>query len=278
MIALRTLALAGVATAALASSEPTWAQRVDYSGSIQYASGDYLFPERSDALFFYNGLGMTVGRVRLSASLPLVYQRTPWIIYTDITGTSGTDVGPGGMQDVMGTGTSELSTVDTISYQEVGLGDPLLRVDLRLLGESGPMPSVRVTFDVKAPVGDVERGFSSGEWDYAGGVSLAKSVGATLLFADLAYWYLGDMPGVDLKNSYAYGAGVGRTLGDGKLGLLASIFGNTRIQPVGDPPVQVSLGLSYLLDVQRSLLISASAGLTDTAPDISFAFGWSIRF
>ncbi len=269
MIRRSAMALAGVAIAALAGAWPARAQRLDYSGSVQYASGDYLFPERASALFLYNGLGLTVGRVRLSASLPLVYQRTPWVTYTEVTGTSGADGGSGAAGSVL---------VDTISYEELGIGDPLVRADLRVLDERGLLPAVRLTLDVKAPVGDVERGFSSGEWDYAGGLSLTKSVGRTLLFADLAYWYVGDMPGVELGNSLAYGAGIGRSLGGGKLGVLASIFGSTRIQPAVDPPLQVSLGLSYLLDLRRSLMVSASAGLTDSAPDISLSLGWFIRF
>jgi hypothetical protein len=230
MIGRNSLALAGVAMAALAGAWPVRAQQIDYSGSVQYASGDYLFPERSSALFLYNGLGVTAGRMRFSASVPLVFQRTPWVIYTDVTGDSGADGGSTAGQDVAGSGGEVgYTAVDTISYEELGLGDPLVRADLRLLDDSGLWPSVRVTFDVKVPVGDVERGFSSGEWDYAGGVSVTKSVG-------------------------------------------------TRIQPAVDPPVQVSLGLSYLLDLRRSLMISASAGLTDSAPDISLSFGWFIRF
>ncbi len=273
------MALAGVAIAALAGAWPARAQQIDYSGSVQYASGDYLFPERSDALFLYNGLGLTLGRVRLSASLPLVFQRTPWVIYTDVTGLPGAEGGSGTGQDVTGSGSEVGATlVDTVSYEEFGVGDPLVRADLRLLDERGLRPSVRLTLDVKAPIGDVERGFSSGEWDYAGGVSVTKSVGTTFLFFDFAYWYVGDMPGVELQNSLAYGAGVGHSLGGGKLGLLASLFGSSRIQPAVDPPVQVSLGLSYLLGLRRSLMVSASAGLTDSAPDISLSFGWFIRF
>ena len=269
-------ALAGVALAALAGAGPAAGQQIDYSGSVQYASGDYLFPERSTALFLYNGLGLTVGRVRLSASLPLVFQRTPWVIYSDVTGTGSTCDGTAAGADA--TGGIDAVVADTISYEEFGLGDPMARVDFRLLDEKGLRPSIRVTVDVKAPVGDVERGFSSGEWDYAGGLSLMKSVGTTFVFMDFAYWYMGDMPGVELENSLAYGAGIGQSLGAGRLGLLASIFGTSRIQPTVDPPLQVSLGISYLMNLRRSLMISASAGLTDSAPDISLSFGWFVRF
>lgn len=278
MIRLESLALAGVAMAALAGAGPAWAQRIDYSGSIQYAAGDYLFPDRSDAVFFYNGFGIAVGRVRVSASLPFVYQRAPWIVYTEVTDTSGGAGSPDAGQDVTVSSAAGFSAVDTISSEEVGLGDPLFRADLHLLSESRLLPSLRVTFDMKAPVGDVEKGFSSGAWDFAGGLSLAKSVGTTLLFADLAYWYVGDMPEVELGNSLAYGVGVGRSLVGGKLGFLASLNGNSRIQSGVAPPVQLSLGISYILDLSRSLMVSASTGLTDSAPDISFAVGWLIRF
>jgi len=276
MIGRSLWALAGVALAALAGVGPASGQQIDYSGSVQYASGDYLFPERSSALFLYNGLGLTAGRVRLSASVPLVFQRTPWVIYSDATGMGSVGDGATAGQDA--TGGVDAVVADTVSYEELGLGDPMARVDFRLLDERGLRPSIRVTLDVKVPVGDVERGFSSGKWDYAGGLSAMKSLGTTFVFVDVAYWYIGDMPGVELENSLAYGAGIGQSLGAGRLGLLASIFGSSPIQPTVDPPLQVSLGLSYLMDLRRSLMISASAGLTDSAPDISLSFGWFLRF
>lgn len=269
--------LVGVALATLTGAWPADAQQIDYAGSVQYASGDYLFTERASALYLYNSLVVTAGRVRVSASVPLVLQNTSWVTYYSGDGsTTGAASSSGTGHGMTGEGNS--GVVDTTSSEQLGFADPLVHGGVQLLRQGKARPSLSLTFDVKIPLADVESGFGTGEWDYAGGLALAKSVGTTFLFADISYWYLGDMPGAEFKNTLAFGAGVGRSLGGGRFGLLASLLGNTEVQEGAGAPVQASLGLSYLLDMRRSLMGSASLGLTESAPDISVSFGWLFRF
>jgi len=258
--------LAGVVVAALAVATPAAGQTLDYSGSLQYATGEYFLAERSNSLFFTNALGLSAGRLRISGSVPLILQSSPWLVY----GAGGT--GGAGVMD--GTG-SEVG-VDTASQQQLGLGDPMLYAGFEILrGRSLPV-SLRLTGSVKAPMGDVERGFSTGEWDYAAGLSLSGLLGGTLLFADVAYWVFGDPPGLEYLDPLAYSLGFGRPLAGGKLGLLASVFGYTEVIEGVAPPVQASLSLSYLIDWRRSLMGGVSIGLTDSSPDIAVSLGWSL--
>jgi hypothetical protein len=119
-----------------------------------------------------------------------------------------------------------------------------------------------------------DRGFGTGAWDYAAGLSLSKALGRTFLFGDASYWVLGDLPDLDLDNTVGYGLGVGRLVADGRVGLLASLSGYTTIIPDVDPPVQAGLGLDYRFENGRSLSAGVGLGLTDAASDVSFSLGW----
>jgi hypothetical protein len=263
--------VAGVTLATLATTLPAAGQGVYYSGSLQISSGQYDLSDRSNSLFFFNGLSASAGPLRLSASVGLVFRSSPIISYSTV-GTSGMG---SGMSTESGTGT--VTVADTSSYEELGFGDPLAHADLLLLKEGSVFPAVRITADVKPPLADVGRGFGTGEWDYAGGLSLAKALGTTLVFVDVSYWMLGDLPDVDLNDPVAYGVGIARAVAGGRFGILASLFGYTRILDAVDPPAQVSLGLSYLLRNGRSVMGSAALGLSESSPDVSISFGWTIR-
>ena len=43
-----------------------------------------------------------------------------------------------------------------------------------------------------------------------------------------------------------------------------------------DPPLQVSLGLTYLAETGGSFNGNVSAGLTESAPDIGVSLGWQV--
>jgi hypothetical protein len=260
---------AGVALAILAVVAPVTAQDLDYSGSLQYSTGEYFLAQRSSSLFFSNTLGLSAGRLRFSASVPLILQKAPWVLYT-----SGSEGGMGASGSMEGAG-SEI-TVDTATQQQIGLGDPMLFAGFEVLGGPGAPMSLRLTGNLKVPLGDVERGFSTGAWDYAAGLSLSGVLAGTLLFADVAYWIFGDPPGLEYRDPVAYSAGFGRPLFGGKLGLMAALYGYTEVIDGVTPPVQASVSVSYLIDWSHSLMGGVSFGLTDSSPDIAFSLGWSV--
>ncbi|MEE9132287.1 MAG: transporter [Gemmatimonadota bacterium] len=270
MMSRRFATVAGVVFTTLAASLPAAGQEVSYSGSLQYATGRYLYTERASSLFFFNGISAIAGPLRLSASVPVIMQSTAFLSYT------GGGLVPSGTDTGMG---DRVATVaDTATYRQFGLGDPLAHADLRLLGEGSVMPAVRITADVKVPIADVERGFGTGEWDYAGGLSLSKSLGLTLVFLDVSYWVLGDFPDQELKDPITYSLAVGHPIARARLGLFASLFGNTEILDGVEPPMQLSLGLNYLVAPGTSISGSAAFGLTESSPDLSLSFGWLLSF
>lgn len=269
----------GVALAIPATVTPAIAQDVAYSGSVQFSTGEYIFAQRTHSLYLVNGLTGSQGRLTLNASVPLILQSTPWVSYAGggLVPSGGTQHGE--VSGHMGRGRFDRDGVrlaDTTSYEEIGLGDPLARLDLEVLRGSGSLPAIRVNVSAKAPIADLDRGFGTGEWDYSAGLSITRGFGTTFVFVDVAYWVLGDLPDLELQDPVAYSLAVGRALGAGRWGLLGSISGFTRILPDTDPPLHVGLGLSRILEARRSLSAGVSFGLTESSPDVSASFGWRI--
>lgn len=288
------------------------AQEVSYSGSLQVATGKYLFTERTNTASLLNGLTVRAGRFQVSASIPLLYQSTPFVSYTpgggvptggpeqrmvnDSLQRRGGGSGPMGMgaaraadlaaagRGIAGAATilprfqvtaSEAVTLpDTASFDQVGFGDPSVRVSVDLTSPDRTDLTVTLSGEVKAPLADPTRGFGTGEWDGGGALSVGGRVGSTLLFGEVGYWILGDMPDLPLKNPVSYSVGLGHALADGRVGLLATLSGYSRILEGTEPPLDVGGGVSYRLAPGQSLSLGVSIGLSESSPDVSVAAGW----
>ena len=300
-------AAAGVGGALLAAlilvAPPLRGQEIYYDGSLQFSTGDYLFTERTNSAYLFSGLRIDWDRVTLSADLPVIWQSTPWVSYAGggpipsggpqhgevgdtlrrRGGGPGGGSGPGG--DASGPGGSVAGAVtdrgsiplrDTVTYDEVGAGDPTLRLAVELLsGDRGAL-SVTLSGTVKAPLADPDAGFGTGEWDGGAVLGLSRRLGQAFLYADVGYWVYGDMPGVELADPVTYSAGVGLVPGGGRMGLLASVSGSSRILEGTDPPLELGLGVNFGFPERRSLGATISLGLTESSPDFSAGLGWSL--
>lgn len=264
--------LALVALAAETGSAADQGHDFTYSGSLQFSTGKYLFYQRTNSFYFYNGLQYNAKLFSLSATIPLVLQDSPWL------SNSGVGLIPsGGIQHKdlkQAVKQGKLSLPDTASYNKVGLGDPVLHFNLDAVQERTTTPGISFTADLKIPISDVDNGFGTGEWDYAAGLSLFKTFERTMLFLDGSYWVIGDLPYLELKDTVAFGFSVGRLYPGKKIGLIASITGNTSTQAGFDAPLQVGIGVNQLFETGSGLSGSINFGLTETAPDISVSLGY----
>jgi len=274
-----------------AAAWPTHGQTVNYSGSLQYATGSYLFAERTHSVYLFNGLDLSHGRLQAAVSLPVIYQSSPWVSYTVVgsvpsggpqqgaVGGRGSGSGSGdggGPGSGRRRGGDPIVLPDTATYADIGVGDPSLRADLTLLrGTTGP--TMRLAGSAKAPVADVDRGFGTGAWDAGLGLSLAQRLGRWFLFGEALHWWLGDMDDLTLQNTVSYSASLGRVFQNGRLGVLASFSGYTEIIDAAAPPLQTVLGLNYQFGGGAySLSATASAGLSESVPDVSVSLGWRV--
>ncbi len=268
----------------LGVAAPVSAQSVTYTGSVQVSTGDYIFTDRTTSLYFVSGLELAAGPVRVSGTVPVIGQSTPWVTYGPTVVPSGGAAGGEVARQVGGrrAGGARGRTIVTLPVPEegvgysTGLGDPLVRADLELMTDRGSRPSLRINASTKVPVAEMDGGFGTGAWDVGGGLSLAKRLGRGSLFMDVSYWDFGDLPDLELQNALAYGLAYGRVLGSGRWSVLTSISSWTSIVDGADPPVQLGVGLSRLFSTGRSVSVTAGVGLTETAPDVSIALGWRL--
>ncbi len=282
--ALSAAALAAVAGVAVAQ-EPA----ITYIGSLQYASGNYTLSETTSSSLLFNGLSYRRGRWRLSASIPLIHQDSPFVTYSGgmpvpagrrqaVETDDGTDGGVGGIH---GSGSGRGGTVvvpdpGTLDFNKSGVGDPLFRADFAISEGRADGPDFGVYLAAKPPLADEDSGFGSGEWDYGAGITVSKRAGQNFLVADLGYWVYGDLPDLELMDPLAFSFGLGRSLPGGRYSVLGSVWGSTETVDGVDGPVQVGVTGSRLMDSGRSLNVTLSAGLTESAPDYSLSLGWRL--
>jgi hypothetical protein len=264
----------GVAVTIPITASMVFGQRATYTGSVQFASGNYIFSERTNSLYFYNGFSVYTGPLQISANIPVIIQQTPGVSYSDtgeITyiGTQNSEVKRRGHGE-------RLLLPDTTHSQEVGMGDLVLRLDLQLLEEKKVLPSMSFIGSFKAPIADVDQGFGTGEADYGAGISLNKVFSRNLVLAEMIYWVLGDPPELELKNLVDYIVAIGRPIANNKLSIFVSFSGSSEIVNDVEPPSQVGVGLGYQFSSGSNLNGSISIGVTDSAPDFSVSFGWGI--
>ena len=277
----RRAALAVGVLAAAAVTTP--AQSLAYVGGLQYATGDFIFTQRTWSAYFSNGLTWSAGRLRASASVPLVMQPAGWLQYSGagaivptggMTGSAGSPTTGAGSGSGMHGGTMTPSS--SMPFSGVGIGDPIGRVDVALAGADAGRPSVSLVGAVKAPFADVGRGFGTGQWDVGAGLSGAVTVGGTSVLADAVYWRVGNPAGASLRNALAYALSIGRALPRSRWSVLGTVSGASSLWTGLAAPVQAGLGVGYLQESGRSVFVTAAAGLTRTAPAISTGLGWRV--
>lgn len=262
---------------AVAGARGLAAQRVTYTGSVQVANGDYTFGERTTSLYFASGLSLDASRLHLTVSVPVVAQSAGWV-----QSVGGGVVPSGGMHSEESSASGHgrngmMQTAQSNAQHSVwGIGDPIARADLDVVRSAAGAPVLRAGIAAKMPVAALGDGYGTGQWDYGAGLSAAATVGDGFLFADATYWALGDPATVDLHNIVSYGLGAGRPLKGGRFAFLASVLGTTPVAAGVPAAVQASGSVSYRTDSGRSVLFTALAGLSPSAPDVAFGLGWRV--
>lgn len=263
----------------LAAALPAFAGTFSYTGSFQLAQGNYFFDQTTRSLCFFNGFSFTSEAFTLTATIPLIYQSSPYVSYSGVgmLPSGGSESSLVGSQSGRRPGSNPIifPEPETIEYQQFGVGDPLVRVGIRLWKESRFLPSVELSGQAKLPLASVESGFGTGEWDYGAGLSLTRKLGGVFLFADVNYWMLGDLQDLEIKDPWSYALSAGLPFSRGKVSLLISYFGMTEIIEGIEPPSSLGLGLSFKVASKSSLMLNGVFGLSESSPDFSVSLGWS---
>jgi hypothetical protein len=253
------------------------AQEVAYTGSVQFSTGNYIFTDRTNSYYLFNGLSISGNRFQITANFPLIYQNTPLISYTGgVMMPSGGNQGGDIIQRRRG---KNRVTIPYTSSQtdEIGVGDPIARISYAIVEGKAALPAIHIAASFKPPFASYAKGYGTGEWDYAAGISISKRFSNSFIFTNIDYWVFGDPPDLKLKDAVAYSIALGQSLGTGKVGLLASVSGYSQIISGVDPPLYLGTGLNYYINTTSSINISLSFGLTESTPEFSLALGWRLK-
>jgi hypothetical protein len=266
-------------------------QEIRWTGSTSYSTGSYIFDTRTHSFTLSNGLGLSWGRFDLNANLPVLMQNSGVVSLVGgvplPTGGEnngavgrrqpGETIGTGGSGGGGGMGSGAMSRVAYADAFSLEVGDPLLSGALRLYEGTGFVRSVQIQGSSKPPLRGLESGVGTGEWDFGAGASAFASLATgTYLFADLSYWWYGDLPELELTDGLSYGLGISRAAFDSRGSILVSFLGADTIIETMERPMSLGLGASYSLESGQSVSGGLTFGLTESSPDFSVYAGWSV--
>ena len=176
------------------------------------------------------------------------------------------------------TDTLRTTTTAAPARTDCGLGDIVVRGRHYAVDEHGWIPTIALRAHVKLPTASAERGLGTGRLDEGVGVEVSRTIGGGLLaMVDGGYTIIGDQPGSDFNNNWWYDIGLGQDLAHGLVNL--SVFlEEYRALVSGVENARELLAAVSLSSGGWRVQFTASAGLSNGAPDRGFAFGASRRF
>jgi hypothetical protein len=266
---------------------PLAAQGVRFDAGLGVTSGTYLFEERTNTWSLSAGLALEEAGFILRGVVPLHYQNTTLV---NATGTghiptggssSGTVADSGEARghrgdSPMGRGSSH-GAVDVpasaVTGYEAAVGDPTVSLSWRSRGTGAT--SFGLGGVMKIPVADTAA-FGTGEWDVGVTAGASHRLGGRfLLGVDLAYWRLGDLEDLELRDP-VYGTASLAYLSANRWGTTILVSGGTAVLRGFDAPISVGAALHRLAGATSWSLLS-TVGLTETAPDLTVGLLWRVR-
>ena len=231
------------------------AQGLYFEGGLSFARGDYVYMQQTSGGGAAAGLAWSSRRVTARVTLPYFVRDTQLLTVSGEEPPEGTD--------------PALSTTG----HEGSLSDPLVQLYGQVLQSS--RAGVGLSASVKVPV--VEAGyFGTGEWDFGAAASLSRFVGsATMLGLDVSYWHLGDLPDFPLQDTLTGTFTLGQAFGRSWTASASVSGGRSAVAGYDDAWwVSLLVGRSFSRGIWG---LTASVGLTDTAPDVTVGLVWRAR-
>jgi hypothetical protein len=147
-----------------------------------------------------------------------------------------------------------------------------------VLEEKEWIPEVAPYLKMKFPTADEDRGLGTGEFDETIGVDFSKQLIDRLFgYLTLAYTFIGDPPGTELRNSFGWSVGAAYAVTPG-LPVFAFLDGATAITPGQSDPIELRVGAEYRIVRAVKVTGSVTRGLTDGAADWGLGAGLTVRF
>ena len=147
-----------------------------------------------------------------------------------------------------------------------------------LVEEKDFLPEIAPYAKIKFPTADRDRGLGTGEYDETIGVDLSKHlVGGLFGYLGLAYTFIGDPPGTDLRDSFGWSVGAAWAVTT-PFSVFAFLEGATAVTPGEADPLEIRVGAEYRLTRALKLTGAVTRGLSDGSADWGVSAGLALRF
>lgn len=277
----------GLVVLALLTPGPLAAQGIRFDVGLGVTTGTYLFEERTTNWSLSAGLALEESGFTLRGAVPFYYQNTTLVSGTGTghipTGGSSSGAvadsgqtrkhgGDMGMRPSLPHGAVDVPPSAVTGYQ-AAVGDPAVSLNWRSQGTGATR--VGVGGVVKIPVADTAT-FGTGERDVGAMAGVSHLIGDGIMVGlDLAYWWLGDLEDLELRDLISGTASLAY-LSENRWGATVLVSGGTAVLDGYDAPFSVGAGVHRLAGASSWSLVS-TAGLTETAPDLTVGLLWSLR-
>lgn len=226
-----------------------------YSAYLQQSAGDYIYSSTARNYYLTQGLQYRHERWSFEMNMSFAARNGDSLV-----------VSGGGMISGSQSGHETMN---------LGLGDVFVRANYTLALQRNEWPTVTLAVLAKIPTASAARGLGTGEWDAGIFLSLARFANNFYISTEVGYLWLGDPAGTKYEDPVSYAVGLGRTLADGRLGLLVLYSGTGKIFPAYEAPQQIGMGVNWRSSNRLHLFTNIAGGLSETVPDRSFSFGIS---
>ncbi|HKY33488.1 MAG TPA: hypothetical protein VJV23_13220 [Candidatus Polarisedimenticolia bacterium] len=156
-----------------------------------------------------------------------------------------------------------------------GIGDLVVQYEHFFLEGDGRRPWLSGIARLKVPTADEEKGLGTGSADYGGGIGLSQPLGGRWSgFGSALYLVRGDAPGLDLRDTFWWSAGVQARLGE--RASIHVVYDDRQSSIRGrEASRSAGLGFDRRIGDRATFRAALFAGLSETAEDLGASIGFS---
>jgi hypothetical protein len=265
---------------------PAWSaeQRFSLGLGFEFATGDYGTDLTTDSyrvpltLSYYPS-----DRIDLALEIPYIYQSAGTTVSLGgmrFPGASGTGSGMDGRggSGMMGDfGAASSDDTEDRTESRSGLGDITLTAGYILMEESAAIPLVRPIGYVKFPTADEDEGLGTGEFDFGGGLSLAKWFGRWSTYIEGMYIAPGSSADFEPDNYWTYQGSLGYRFTD-HLSSGVALSGATAAFDGAPDALEAKARINYWISERASLGGYVAKGLSDGSPEFGMGIYGAISW
>ncbi|HOJ07283.1 MAG: hypothetical protein HND40_06840 [Ignavibacteriota bacterium] len=247
------------------------------STSFQVTGGNYFYNEYNTLYFLYGGISYQNENFSLYSYIPVIAQNRPGFTQSGMmiipTGREGES--NGGMINEGGNmhGGNNSVNQSSMMNSQISLGDFYIYGSYQFLNEINNPIDLYITPGIKFPTASASTTIGTGKFDYSLSANVRRSIESFVLLAEVGFIKFGDPDGIDYKNPFTYGIGLGKFISENGNSVLLYFLSYTSILDNYEPPRRLSLGFNFKLNYTMVLSLIGSKGLSNYSPDFSLSAG-----